>query len=347
MKGQRGQRLLELDALRGIAALAVVCFHYFYRYNGIYGHESLIVDWSLVGKLGVELFFMVSGFVIFWTLNRADKPLDFIVSRFSRLYPAYWCALLITFLIVSFYGLPGREVSLRDALINILMFQEYLKIPHADGVYWTLTVELTFYFWMFVFYLRSSLDKAEILFSFIIGFSILHSIGVIDIPTPIYKIFIMKYLPFFVAGICFYKITNQGNDFKRNIFILLFSLLSTSAIYSFKHFLVFAVFYIVFYLALSGRMRFLQFKPFVFMGSISYSLYLIHQNIGYVIINKFYAMQFNPLIGILVSVILCIVLATIISKFIEKPSLKYIRHSYKHNKKMQRIAKKLTLFSNR
>jgi peptidoglycan/LPS O-acetylase OafA/YrhL len=234
---------------------------------------------------------MVSGFVIFWTLNRADNPLDFIVSRFSRLYPAYWCALLITFLIVSLYGLPGREVSSSDALINILMFQEYLRIPHVDGVYWTLAVELTFYFWMFVFYLRSGLGNVETIFSFVIGFSVLHSIGVIDIPTAIHKIFIMNYLPFFTAGICFYKIINQDDDVKRNILYLAFSLLSTAAIYSFKHFLVFSVFYIVFYLALSGRMMFLQFKPFVFMGGISYSLYLIHQNIGYVIINKFYAIS--------------------------------------------------------
>jgi peptidoglycan/LPS O-acetylase OafA/YrhL len=328
----KGQRLLELDAIRGLAALAVVCFHYFYNYNQVYGHENLIVGWSHVGKFGVELFFMVSGFVIFWTLNRVDKPWDFIVSRFSRLYPAYWCAILITFLIVGYYGLPGKEVSSIDALINILMFQEYLKIPHVDGVYWTLTVELTFYFWMFVLYLRSDLGKAEIIFSLIIIFSILHSIGVMDIPTPIYKIFIMKYLPFFTAGICFYKILNQDINLKSNIFILFFSLLSTIAIYSFKHFFVFTIFYIVFYLALSGRMRFLSFKPFVFMGGISYSLYLIHQNIGYVIINKFYEMQWNPLIAILFSVSLCIALATLMYKFIEKPSLKYIRDSYKGNK---------------
>ncbi|WP_334313449.1 acyltransferase family protein [Psychrosphaera algicola] len=287
---------------------------------------------------------MVSGFVIFWTLNRVNKPLDFIVSRVSRLYPAYWCAILITFLIVAFYGLTGREVSSIDALINILMFHGYLKVPHVDGVYWTLTVELTFYFWMFVFYLKSGLGKAELVFSVLIGFSILHSIALIDIPKPIYTIFILKYLPFFTAGICFYKIINGINSFKRNVLVLLFSLLSTVAIYSFKHFLVFAVFYIVFYLALSGRMKFLTFRPFVFFGGISYSLYLIHQNIGYVIINKFYAMQWEPLFAICSSFIFCIIMATLMSEFIEKPFLRYIRDSYNQSKGMQLIATKLTFF---
>ena len=343
----KNQRLLELDALRGLAALAVVFFHYFHHYNAAYVHENLIVGWSYIGLYGVQLFFMISGFVIFWTLNRVNKPLDFLVSRFSRLYPSYWIAVLITFSIVWFYGLPGREVSLYDAIINLIMFHEYLNIPSVDSVYWTLTVELTFYFWMFIFYLRSGLDKTEIVFSFVIGFSVLHSIGVIDIPELIYKILIMKHLPFFTAGICFYKIINRNNNLKRTIAILVFTLLSTAANYGYKQFLMFFCFYIVFYLALTGRMRFLSNKPFVFMGGISYSLYLIHQNIGYIIINKFYEMSWNPLIAILISIALCIILATLISEFIEKPSLNYIRDSYKHNAKMQRIAQKLTLFSNR
>lgn len=160
-------RLLELDALRGIAALAVVIFHYFYRYNTIYGHENLPSDWAYFGQLGVELFFMVSGFVIFWTLNRVDKPLDFLVSRFSRLYPAYWLSVIITFFIVAIFTLPGREVSLTQAILNLLMFHEYLKIPHVDGVYWTLTVELTFYFWMFFLYLSVGFKHVEKILSFL------------------------------------------------------------------------------------------------------------------------------------------------------------------------------------
>lgn len=110
-------RLLELDALRGLAALAVVLYHYFYRYNELYGHHgNFAVDWTYFGKLGVELFFMVSGFVIFMSLNRVNRPVDFLVSRFSRLYPTYWCALILTFTVVSIWGLPGREISTGHAI---------------------------------------------------------------------------------------------------------------------------------------------------------------------------------------------------------------------------------------
>lgn len=340
------QRLLELDALRGLAALAVVIYHYFYRYNQIYGHENLFVDWSIIGMYGVHLFFMVSGFVIFWTLNKTERPLDFLVSRFSRLYPAYWFAVIFTFSVVYAFGLPGREVSINSAIANILMFHEYLSVPHVDGVYWTLTVELTFYFWIFLLYLSSSLNKVEEIFSLLVITSILHSLDIISVPHFLYKIFILEYVSLFLAGICFYKLTN-GVGSKKTIITLMLSLSSAIAIYSIKVFILFSCFYLVFYLAVSGCLKILSLRPLVFLGSISYSLYLLHQNIGYVIINKAYDLHLNYFAGISAAIAVSIILSTFSTKFIEKPALMAVREAYKHNNKMQRIAKKLSLSRNR
>lgn len=82
------KRLIELDALRGIAALSVVIYHYTTRYNSLYGHDSFLDNnYFHYCSQGVQLFFMISGFVIFLTLNHIKKPMDFVISRFSRLYP--------------------------------------------------------------------------------------------------------------------------------------------------------------------------------------------------------------------------------------------------------------------
>jgi peptidoglycan/LPS O-acetylase OafA/YrhL len=340
------QRLVELDAIRGIAASAVVLFHYFLRYDQIYGHQDLSVNWSYMGYFGVHLFFMLSGFVIFWTLNRVERPLDFIASRFSRLYPAYWCAIIVTFSIVYIFGLPGREISISSALANGIMIHEYLRIPHVDGAYWTLTVELTFYFWIFLLYLFSCLDKAEEFFSTLILVSTLKFLDIISINQFITSALLLKYAPFFLAGICFYKIVNNCSGIKTNI-ALAFSLISTIVIYSFKLFILFSLFYLLFFLAVSGRFKILTFRPLVFLGSISYSYYLLHQNIGYVVINKSYELQLHPLIGISFAMAISIALATVLMKFIEKPSLNYIRQAYKNNMKIQRIADKLTPFITR
>jgi len=68
------RRLVELDALRGIAATLVMLFHYTSQYERLYGHEAapaFTVPW---GHYGVNLFFMISGYVIFMTLHRIRQP---------------------------------------------------------------------------------------------------------------------------------------------------------------------------------------------------------------------------------------------------------------------------------
>jgi peptidoglycan/LPS O-acetylase OafA/YrhL len=68
----------------------------------------------------VNLFFIVSGYVIFMTLHRTREPMDFVVSRFSRLFPAYWAAVVLTFLVTTLLGLPGKQVAVAQALVNLL-----------------------------------------------------------------------------------------------------------------------------------------------------------------------------------------------------------------------------------
>ena len=154
-------RYTELDALRGIAALMVVFFHYSVRYGQIYGYPVDTVFHFNIGQYGVQLFFIISGFVIFLTLDKTSFAVDFLVSRFSRLYPAYWIAITLTFLIVTIFSLPGREVSIKIAIINLTMFQKWLGVADVDGVYWTLAVELSFYFIMFLLFTTKQINRID------------------------------------------------------------------------------------------------------------------------------------------------------------------------------------------
>src|SRR5579863_10236295 len=81
------KRFRELDALRGIAALWVVLYHYLTRYDEIYqGAEPSLLGHFVFpnGLYAVHLFFTISGFVIFMTLRHCNGASDFIISRFSR-----------------------------------------------------------------------------------------------------------------------------------------------------------------------------------------------------------------------------------------------------------------------
>ena len=81
-------RIYELDAFRGIAAMAVVLYHYSTRYNEIFDVTSFL-NFSF-GWMGVPLFFILSGFVITLSVNRCKSPFEFLYRRFIRLYPTYW-----------------------------------------------------------------------------------------------------------------------------------------------------------------------------------------------------------------------------------------------------------------
>ena len=344
MTSKNRQRLSELDGLRGIAALAVVVFHYFYQYDSIYGHSFEISQWTRFGSYGVHLFFMVSGFVIFWTISKVDHPLDFIWSRFSRLYPVFWAAVFLTSLVVFTFGLPGREPRLTDLIVNYFMIHEYLGFKHVDGVYWTLSLELAFYFWMLVLLLLDQTRHIEKwLLGWVVSAALLTYPGLgLELPGIWKKFFLLDYIELFAAGICFY-ILRQGKGRPMTYLVLAASSLSLFAEYPVGIAFSLLLFYAVFYLAITHRLGFLATKPIVFVGTISYSLYLIHQNIGYVIINGFYANDLPATWAIVTAFTTSFLLAVLLTFKVERPAMQQLRRYYRDHD-IRQIAGKLLSF---
>lgn len=143
----RTQRFRELDGLRGIAASAVVVYHLLGGYDGKFPDEPAS-QWTFHwGAYGVQLFFMISGFVILMSARRAQRPVDFVISRVSRLYPAYWLAMAGTLLLAWGFGIYAaiHRPTVGEALANLTMVQRWLLVENVDQVYWTLAVEMQFY----------------------------------------------------------------------------------------------------------------------------------------------------------------------------------------------------------
>ena len=328
------KRLLELDVLRGIAALGVVLFHYTVRYNMLYHHSRELLVYFPYGSYGIELFFIISGFVIFMTLERSQN-LDFVVGRFSRLYPAYWTAVLLTFTVVKLAGLPGKQVSFGSALLNLTMLQQFLQVSHVDGVYWTLELELSFYIIMFTLHKARLLKHINLI---AIGWLLLMVMTValekytsLSISPNIKTFLIINYANVFITGIILYKIYEGGVSIKRCAIVAACILVYKIA-HSWSEVAIFTAFVLLFYLILLGRFKFIRLKPLIFLGTISYTLYLVHQNIGYVVIRTLYKYEINPNISILTAIALSITLASMITFLVEKPTLRLIRSQYKRAK---------------
>ena len=129
----------------------MVAFHYLIAFASVWGDRPAelfpaISPLSGLGILGVELFFMISGFVILMSVwGRGIGA--FALSRLVRLFPAYWVSVAA---IAAVYGLTAAtaldpKLSLGEYGINLTMLQRAFGVYDANGVYWSLWAELRFY----------------------------------------------------------------------------------------------------------------------------------------------------------------------------------------------------------
>lgn len=326
----QNNRLHELDAIRGLAALSVVLYHYTYRYYEIYPNENKLPFSFEYGHYGVQAFFIVSGFVIFMTLQKTTRTFDFISHRFIRLFPTYWISVFITFAAVSIFSLPGRETTVLEFFANLSMVHTQFGINGVDGVYWTLLYELKFYFLMLLLFIFKFLNKIEtigvILLSGIViayFFGIEHSVY--------YKIsnqlFILDYISYFISGIMFYKIyANEAGWLTYMTLVLAFGI--ALFINRLDASFIIVLIYFLFVLLSSHKLKVFVVKPLVFSGTISYALYLIHQNIGYIILNYIQEFNISMWVGTFFAICISLVIATIITFLFEKRVIFYLKNSY-------------------
>lgn len=339
------RRILELDALRGFAAIAVVLFHYTTRYQQLFGHLAPLPAGCPWGEYGVDFFLMLSGFVILRSLDRTRQAGDFIVGRFARLYPAYWAAAAITFAVVTLWGLPGQEVSLRDAALNATMLQRLFGARHIDGAYWSLEVELFFYVLVFVlhrarvfrtprrqqFALALWLSaEAVSLWSVSRGESDLGGGLAWQLISKLRVLLSLRYAHLFAIGIVLYQCGSR-RKYSPVAWLLLFACWILQGIGdSWPAAWGIAMLTAVLYGAVEGRLGWLAARPLARLGAISYPLYLIHQNAGYVLIRELESLTGSPAAAIGLAVSFSLAAAAALSLAIERPAQKWIVNRWKN-----------------
>ncbi|HYN97987.1 MAG TPA: acyltransferase [Pilimelia sp.] len=142
-----GGRLEWLDALRGFAALAVVYWHLGPR--AILGPPTEARQWVDIGKYGVVLFFVISGYVIPMSLDRYASLRRFWVGRLFRLYPAFLVASAAMLAVYASGAIAPPRVLTEHPVTTVTahatMLQGLLGAPQLVPVYWTLSYEMVFY----------------------------------------------------------------------------------------------------------------------------------------------------------------------------------------------------------
>ena len=148
------KRFEILDALRGIAVLSVMLFHYLTVFDNEFGYNDKPIWNFKYGFWGVELFFIISGFVIYYSIEKSNNIKTFIINRFIRLYPTYFICLVITFSLISYFNLSTyRNTTIPESIVNLTMIQGLFGIKSVDTSYWSLQIELAFYFFISIIFM--------------------------------------------------------------------------------------------------------------------------------------------------------------------------------------------------
>ena len=335
MSGERTPRVGELDALRGLAAISVVVFHYTTFYQQEQGHLQPLGFGFPAGNYGVHLFFLISGFVIFMTLERTRTAMDFIVSRFSRLFPAYWAAIAITAAVIYTVGMPEQRIPPGHLAANVTMLQDALGFEHLDGSYWTLQVELFFYVQMLCWFLLGQLKRIHWIIAVWLSITIVYAQTEqhhVHFSYILRELLILRHIPFFALGVLFYRIHSRPDTLRSNLVLIALSLLSIGLCYAPVYLVVGIVCSAIFALFVTGRLRWLRKAPFVFFGGISYSLYLLHQAIGFALIHWLEAAGVPSLAAVAIVALVVLVLATALTYSVERPAMRRLRDGWRRRK---------------
>lgn len=334
------KRLEWLDSLRGIAAFMVLIMHLWERlisyfptwsFSGKQALGFVIEDFLNFGKVGIVVFFVVSGFVIPFSMDNKSIG-TFVKTRFFRLYPAYWFS-IIMFLLVK--PMP----HLLNLLANITMFQKFVGIPDLNGVYWTLQIELIFYFICIVLYkyhlLRDWKFICKLTYS-ILAVALLMAAARFHfdkkLPVALPLALSLMFIGLIIRRKFIEKEAISNKKFTEILIVFLLALipicfLAYNKDYGFHE--TWYKYFVSYVIGIGFFMLFLVYKwsnRFTdFWGRISYSLYLLHPIIGLdlaFLLYKKHIIVTGPLSYALFAVCASVISAVTCFYLVEKPCVK-------------------------
>ncbi|WP_030233283.1 MULTISPECIES: acyltransferase family protein [unclassified Streptomyces] len=302
-----GGRLRALDGLRLVAALMVAAYHYGGR-DGEVGEAwgtspkeqfPTLHEYFAYGCLGVQVFFVISGFVI--CMSGWGRPLkSFFASRASRLLPAYWVAVLLVTAVFALPVVTYQAVSPSDALVNLTMLQMPLGVDRVLGVCWTLWAEVRFYALFALCVVLPGANRRRVIMFCAVW--MLATVITENASMPLLDIVVMpEYAPFFIGGVGLYLVHQDRRDaYAWGIVAVSWLIGQHYAVQSLWHapdadgfsyrsslgIVAVVTFGFVAVAAIAlGWLRWANWRWLTVAGALTYPFYLVHEHLGWVVIH--------------------------------------------------------------
>lgn len=305
----------ELDALRGLSALAVALYHYSY-FIGFILPGTALPDWQVRwGDAGVKLFFAISGFAMLATLERTTSLSVFAMARGRRLLPEYWLAMALTAAGAWMLGPEKLRVAPLDWLANLPLLQAWTEVPMVDGVYWTLNVEILFYGWIALLWRLGATRRIDRL---VLGWMALRlACWLMPVPAWVQQLLLIDHAAWFSIGLIAWPVW-RGTASARKQMPLFAVVIAVAALTDERVAAILAGLLAILFLAVaSGRMRWLKQPALLWLGGVSYPFYLLHAVIGYAIIVRLQAAGISANVAPLLALATTLALAAAVARLCE------------------------------
>ena len=265
------KRIVQLDALRALAIALVMLAHYRSAF-GVSTRDVL----APMGRYGVVVFFVISGFIIPRVMALANYRLRglaaFMYRRVLRLYPPYLVALALT-IGLSLSAALAKHVAIQWSAGDLIGWLVYVGAPSENPVFWTLQVEMCFYLFLALLFPLLNGSSPQQRWLGFLGACLLGYFGASHL-------LFFNYLGFFLLGLSLEQYQRDHN--LREFCLRLIPALALSWNDSAALSVAFAV---TTMLIIAGGDRIPWPRPVLFLGGVSYSFYLIHFPVGVKFIN--------------------------------------------------------------
>lgn len=332
------RRIVELDALRALAALSLMLFHLTHVYSVKYGFTSpLGFEWPY-GAYGTQMFFILSGFVNSMSLLRRNQPVDFVAARLIRIMPIFLLVIIANLWIMQFAPLNEAGITTAQFAANLTLLPRIFGQECLDPVMWTLQVEMMFYFTLVALYRVGGLRR------YFVGWGTLLVIAFFACPfldameptaggsawfsmaTAVRRLMLLDFVPLFAMGFLIYMIKTQTGKRWQNLLGILAAAFVFHSIDHGKHNPAATVLILALVTACAyGKFPPLRLKPLLFISTISYALYLCHNNIGCVLIYRLDHNGFPPVVCFGLALLFSFGLAMLVTSWIEAPITGWLR----------------------